>query len=66
MLMRLRYNVLGGHVHVRLFTRRLPTAVTWANCGSLTFDLQEWNTWVRDTYRSFAQVLEESDPEPRP
>ncbi|MEO1715734.1 MAG: hypothetical protein AAFR76_01370 [Planctomycetota bacterium] len=40
---RWRYEVLGGHVHVRVFTRTLPTE-TWAKCGDLVFDEREWPT----------------------
>jgi len=39
--MRLRYRVLGGHVHCRLFTAKAP-GQTFAKCGDLTFAIEEW------------------------
>lgn len=48
MVMRLRYEKRGGHVHVRLFTARAP-GLTFANCGELCFDEQEWPE-VRSTF----------------
>lgn len=38
-----KFKVLGGHVHVRVFVRTLPTE-TWAKCGNLTFSTDEWNS----------------------
>jgi len=41
MVMRLRYRILGGHVHCRLFTAKAWTH-TFAKCGDLAFALDEW------------------------
>lgn len=41
MLFRLRYDVLGGHVHCRLF-QAADRSQTWALTGDLTFDEAGW------------------------
>ena len=33
--------LMGGHVHVRVFVRTLPTS-TWASSGELVLDKEEW------------------------
>lgn len=38
--MRWRYTQLGGHIHVRVFTS--TNGVTFANCGKLVFNVEEW------------------------
>ena len=38
--MRLRYRILGGHVHCRVFTG--TPGYTFAKCGDLTFSIKEW------------------------
>ena len=40
-VMRVRYTKRGGHYHCRVFTAR-QTNYTFANCGELVFDEQEW------------------------
>lgn len=40
-VMRLRYRILGGHVHCRLFTAK-AWEQTFAKCGDLTFSIEEW------------------------
>lgn len=40
--LRLRWKLLGGHVHCRLFTSPTPDG-TWAKCGDLVFSEKEWD-----------------------
>lgn len=37
----IKYQVVGGHVHCRLFTAPAPDT-TFALCGTLMFDIVEW------------------------
>lgn len=57
MIMRLRYQRLGGHYHCRLFTARAP-GTTYAKCGDLVFDEQEWKE-VKEAFARIADVLSE-------
>ncbi len=43
---RIRYKKLGGHIHCRLFTSQVADG-TYANCGELCFDENEWSD-IRD------------------
>ena len=38
---RIRFKKQGGHYHCRLFTTQTQYG-TYANCGSLVFDENEW------------------------
>lgn len=58
MIMRLRYEKLGGHYHCRLFTARGPNQ-TFAKCGELVFDEQEWPEVVALFNRGGAELLQE-------
>lgn len=40
-VLRLRYQVRGGHVHCRLFVAH-PPGETFAKSGDLVFALEEW------------------------
>lgn len=40
-VLRIRYRILGGHVHCRLFVAPDPDT-TFAPCGALVFSLEEW------------------------
>jgi len=42
---RLRYRILGGHVHVRVFSSR-ASHMTHSKLGDLVFDLDEWPLFV--------------------
>lgn len=41
MILRIRYQQLGGHMHCRVFTAKSPE-LTFAKCGDLVFDEHEW------------------------
>lgn len=41
MIFRIRYQVAGGHVHMRMFSARHSAAV-WAKLGSLCCSVQEF------------------------
>jgi hypothetical protein len=58
MILRIRYEKLGGHYHCRLFTARGPNQ-TFAKCGDLAFDENEWPAveWV--FRRGGAEVIPE-------
>jgi hypothetical protein len=56
---RLRYRVLGGHVHCRVFTA--PTiADTFVNTGELTFSVGEWPA-LRALLAPVAELLPEDE-----
>lgn len=38
---RLRWKVLGGHVHCRLFSTKNYNG-TWAKCGDIIVSVEEW------------------------
>lgn len=40
-VMKIRYEKLGGHYHCTIFTARADN-MTYANCGTVTFDEREW------------------------
>jgi len=42
MIIRIRYKILGGHVHCRLLTSK-SMGHTFAKCGDLVFSIEEWN-----------------------
>jgi hypothetical protein len=57
---RLRFRVLGGHVHCRVFQRRLP-GETWQKNGDLVYDAAAWAE-VGDRYRRLGfDVLPEEE-----
>lgn len=47
MILRIRYRVLGGHVHCRAFTAATASH-TFGKVGNLIFSEQEWPTVRRD------------------
>lgn len=57
---RIRYEKAGGHYHCRLFTTQTKHG-TYANCGTLVFDEDEWP----DIVSAFAQCEFISDSDPR-
>lgn len=62
MIIRLRYKLLGGHVHCRLFTSKAKN-MTFAKCGDLVFSVTERDD-VRDMLHSAVEILaDESDAE---
>lgn len=56
MKFRLRYEVLGGHTHVRFFAGR---GATLALCGTLVFRNEEWEEFLKQTGRTNIEVLPE-------
>jgi len=52
---RVRYKHAGGHIHMRVFSRRKGQE-TWAKCGDLVIDETEWVSLVQ-TFK--AEFLEE-------
>ena len=40
--LRIRWEKQGGHVHCRVFTAQ-SIEHTFANCGELCFDIDEWS-----------------------
>ncbi len=58
----LRYKVLRGHVHCRVFTA--PRGLAWAKAGDLVFGLAEW-PHVADVLRSAGLEPEEERTRPR-
>ena len=57
MIMRIRYEKLGGHYHCCLFTARAQ-GQTFAKCGDLVFDEQEWPEVTKMLTNASIQVLE--------
>ena len=62
MIIRIRYRILGGHVHCRVFTAKAKN-LTFAKCGDLVFDEREWNE-VRDLLHSACEFLQEPTSAP--
>jgi len=58
MIMRVRYRKEGGHYHCRVFTAKEP-GQTFAKCGDLVFDEQEWQQVGSLFECGGAEVLEE-------
>jgi hypothetical protein len=54
---RLRYQLLGGHVHCRLFTAPRREG-TFAKAGDLVFSVREWPT-VRTALELVIEILPE-------
>jgi len=46
MIFKLKYKLLGGHVHVRVFAGKNPSALT--SCGKLIFREEEWEVFHSD------------------
>jgi hypothetical protein len=63
MIIRMRFKVLGGHVHLRVFTAPAKN-MTFAKCGDLTVRLDEWDRW-RDMLHSAVEFLPEDALEQR-
>ena len=56
---RIRYKILGGHVHCRVFTAEAQE-LTYGKCGDLIFGVKEWlSGGVKDALARIAQVIEE-------
>ncbi len=49
MLFRMRFEVLGGHTHVRFFAG--GSAMSLGKCGDLTFRNEEWEAFVKELNR---------------
>ena len=59
MIIRMRYVIVGGHVHCRLFTAKARN-MTFAKCGDLVFSLDEWDT-LRNVLQSAVEFLPEEN-----
>lgn len=57
MVIRIRFQKLGGHYHCRAFTSPAPDQ-TFANCGHLIFDEREWPQ-VREKLGRGAEILDD-------
>lgn len=57
MNIRIRYNVIGNHVHCRVFAAKAAN-MTFARVGELTFARSEWNA-VRDMLNSAVEFVPE-------
>jgi len=57
MIIRMRYEIIGGHVHCRLFTAKAKN-MTFVKCGDLTFSLDEWES-VRDQLETAIEIIPE-------
>ena len=57
-IMRVRYQKLGGHYHCRVFTAKGQDQ-TFAKCGDLVFDEQEFDEVKRMLAIGGAEVIEE-------
>jgi len=53
---RLRFRVLGGHTHVRVFAGK---GETLGKCGDLVFRNEEWEAFVRQLGSTTIRVLPE-------
>jgi len=58
MTFRLRYQVLGGHTHVRVFAGE---GQTLGKCGDLIFRNEEWEAFVHQLGRTTIRVLREGE-----
>jgi hypothetical protein len=56
MLFRFRYQVQGGHTHVRMFAGKSVPAL--GKCGDLVFRNEEWNEFLAELAPSFANRRE--------
>ena len=59
MIIRIRYKLIGGHVHCRVFTAKAKN-LTFAKAGDLTFAHGEWQDVV-DVLQSAVEFLPEDD-----
>ena len=59
MIIRLRYEKRGGHIHCRLFTAPAEEQ-TFAKCGELVFDEREWPEVSRQLASAGVQIVPES------
>lgn len=57
MVMRIRYQILGGHVHCRVFTAPAP-GTTFAKNGDVVFSVEEWPK-VHAKFTIIAEVVPE-------
>ena len=57
---RLRYRKEGGHYHCRLFTARGKN-LTYAKCGDLVFDEQEWPEVLTSLECGGIEVLQDGE-----
>ena len=60
MILRLRYQKFGAHIHCRLFTAPGPDR-TFAKCGDLVFSEQEWPEVVATFERGGAELVPEGE-----
>ena len=57
---RLRYRVLGGHVHCRLFTATAKH-LTFAKSGDLVFRVEEWDAVCAAAAKAGIELVPEDD-----
>ncbi len=57
MIIRFRFQKLGGHYHVRVFTGKAKN-MTFARCGELVFSEDEWND-IRNQLNSAVEFVPE-------
>ena len=57
MIIRIRYRLLGGHVHCRVFTGKAKN-MTFAKVGDLIFSQDEWDD-VRDQLHRTVEFVPE-------
>lgn len=57
MVIRIRYQKLGGHYYCRVFTAKAKN-MTFAKSGDLVFSEAEWND-VRDVLHSACEFVED-------
>jgi len=57
MVIRIRYETLGGHVHCRMFTAKAKN-FTFTKNGELVFSIEEWDM-VQDMLHSAIEFIPE-------
>lgn len=62
-VIRLRYRILGGHVHCRLFTAP-GWERTFAKCGDLTFAIKEWPAVCLALEQAAVDIVLDTETEP--
>lgn len=61
---RVRYRLLGGHYHCRVFSARASNQ-TFAKLGELTMDTDDWLTFLEHVGTRWEILREDTPGEPR-
>jgi len=61
MIFRLRYKILGGHTHIRVFAGQGETSL--GKCGDLVFRNEEWVEFIGQLTKTSIEFRHEDEGE---